>query len=89
MKSLSSRIVRMKALTLALAMAILYTGSIVSAQTDPPAASLPREQDSRFPICQLRSLYERAFEAVLWGMPASAIYRFPLGCCNSPGWLTT
>ena len=29
--------------------------------------------------------YQRAFEAILWAMPASAIYRFRVGLLEQPG----
>jgi len=85
MKSLSSRIVGMKPLTLALVMAMLYTGSIVSAQIEPIGGQPPSSARQSVSDLPAQVAYERAFEVVLWAMPASAIYRLRVGLLQQPG----
>jgi hypothetical protein len=77
-------ILRTKTLTLAFAMAALCAGSIARAQEplggQPPAGAKQSVSDLEAQVA-----YQRAFEAVLWAIPASAIYRLRVGFLELPG----
>ena len=77
-------ILSMKTLTLAFATAALCTGSLAGAQVplggQPPAGAKQSVTDLDAQVA-----YQRAFEAVLWAMPASAIYRLRVGMLQAPG----
>jgi hypothetical protein len=74
----------MRTLTFAFGMAALCAGSIdraeepLGGQPPPGAKQLVTDLDAQV-------AYQRAFEAVLWAMPAVAIYRFRVGFLQVPG----
>ena len=78
-------IMTMKILTLAVGVAALCVGSIASAQTEPVSGQPPPGTKQSVPDLDAQVAYQRAFEAVLWAMPASAIYRFRVGMLQVPG----
>ena len=60
-------------------------GSIANAQTEPVGGQpAPGSKQSVTNIDE-QVAYQRAFEATLWAMPASAIYRFRMGLLEQPG----
>jgi hypothetical protein len=60
----------------------------VSAQNEPLGGQpSPRVKQSVGDLDE-QVAYQRAFEAVLWAMPASAIIGFALGCWRFREWLT-
>src|SRR5499425_3516172 len=75
---------RMKALTLALVMAALCACSIAGVQ-DPLGGQPPAGAKQSVTDLDAQVAYQRAFEAVLWAMPASAIYRLRVGMLQAPG----
>src|SRR5262250_1144666 len=75
---------RMKALTLALVMAALCACSIAGVQ-DPLGGQPPAGAKQSVTDLEAHLAYQRAFEAVLWAMPASAIYRLRVGMLQAPG----
>ena len=77
--------INFKTLTAAIVVAALCSGSIVSAQTEPVGGQPPPGTKQSVPDLDAQVAYQRAFEAVLWAMPASAIYRFRVGLLQVPG----
>src|SRR5262249_51515079 len=76
----------MKTLTLTVVVATLYAGSIASAEPVPVVGGEPPAGASQsVPDLEAQVAYQRAFEAVLWAMPASAIYRLRVGLLELPG----
>jgi hypothetical protein len=73
-----------KMLTFVPVVAALCTGPIVSAQEPLGGQPAPGATQS-VPDLDAQIAYQRAFEAVLWAMPASAIYRFRVGLLEQPG----
>ena len=59
--------------------------SRVNAQTDPLGGQPPIGSKPSVPDLDAQVAYQRAFEAVVWAMPASAIYRFRVGVLEQPG----
>jgi hypothetical protein len=73
----------MKALTLAsLALMVTFTAPALPQERSgqPPAAA-----KQSVPDLDAEVFYQRAFEAVLWAMPAVAIHRFRAGMLQVPG----
>src|SRR5215471_1665151 len=84
-----------------LTLAVLFAGGLLTADVltrdvqaqDKPAVSKSEPQGGQPPRGAKQSVtdleeqvaYQRAFEAVLWAMPASAIYRFRVGLLQVPG----
>src|SRR5262245_6075900 len=54
-------------------------------QAEPQGGQLPRGAKQSVTNLEEQVAYQRAFEAVLWAMPASAIYRFRVGMLQVPG----
>jgi len=75
---------RMKTLTFAFGMAALCASSIASAQ-EPLGGQPPVNAKQSVTDLDAQVAYQRAFEAVLWAMPASAIYRLRVGFLELPG----
>src|SRR5215468_6400978 len=75
---------RMKTLTFALGMAALCADSIAGAQ-EPLGGQPPAGVKQSVTDLDAQVAYHRAFEAVLWAMPASAIYRMRVGFLELPG----
>ena len=84
-----------------LTLAVLFAGGLLTADVltrdvqaqDKPAVSKSEPQGGQPPRGAKQSVtdleeqvaYQRAFEAVLWAMPASAIYRLRVGMLQAPG----
>ena len=64
----------MKALTLSVVVAGMCSSLIVAAQAQAPAGQPPTSTKRIVPDLDAQVAYQRAFEAVLWAMPAVAIY---------------
>src|SRR3974377_1868087 len=76
----------MKTLTFPVLLAALCAGSMASAETAPfVGGQPPGGQSQSVPDLEAQVAYQRAFEAVLWAMPALAIYRFRVGLLEQPG----
>jgi hypothetical protein len=56
-----------------------------NAQTEPHGGQPERKSKQSVKDLNEQVAYQRAFEAVLWAMPASAIYRFRVGLLEVPG----
>ena len=69
----------------AIAGALALTAIQVEAQTEPLGGQPPIGSKPSVPDLDEQVAYQRAFEAVLWAMPASAIYRFRVGTLEQPG----
>jgi len=54
-------------------------------QSEPTGGQPPRGAKQSVTDLEEQVAYQRAFEAVLWAMPASAIYRFRVGTLALPG----
>jgi hypothetical protein len=54
-------------------------------QSEPTGGQPPRGAKQSVVDLEAQVAYQRAFEAVLWAMPASAIYRLRLGLLEQPG----
>ncbi|HEY1861940.1 MAG TPA: DUF1254 domain-containing protein, partial [Gemmataceae bacterium] len=71
-------------MTVVLACALAFTTTQAGEQEplggQPALGSKPSVEDLDAQVA-----YQRAFEAVLWAMPASAIYRFRVGMLQVPG----
>src|SRR5215472_5400167 len=52
---------------------------------EPQGGQPPRGAKQSVTDLEEQIAYQRAFEAVLWAMPASAIYRFRVGMLELPG----
>jgi hypothetical protein len=76
---------RMQILTLAVGAAMVCCGSIVNAQAEPVGGQPSPGTKQSVSDLDVQVAYQRAFEAVLWAMPASAIYRFRVGLLQVPG----
>jgi hypothetical protein len=63
---------------------VLYC-SLLSAQDEPLGGQPPPTARPSVTDLDAQVAYQRAFEAVLWAMPASAIYRFRVGLLQLPG----
>jgi hypothetical protein len=74
----------MKTLTFAFGIAALCVSSIASAQ-EPLGGQPPADAKQSVTDLDAQVAYQRAFEAVLWAMPASAIYRLRVGFLELPG----
>ena len=75
----------MKTLKLAVLVGVLCGSSIASAQKEPLGGQPSPGAKQSVPDLDAQVAYQRAFEAVLWAMPASAIYRFRVGLLEQPG----
>jgi hypothetical protein len=69
----------------ALACALALTTTQAGAQTEPLGGQPPIGSKPSVPDLDAQVAYQRAFEAVVWAMPASAIYRFRVGVLEVPG----
>jgi hypothetical protein len=56
-----------------------------AAKSEPSAGRPPRAAEQSVKDLEEQVAYQRAFEAVLWAMPASAIYRLRVGLLEQPG----
>ena len=74
-----------KMLTVAVVVAALCSGSVASAQTEPLGGQPAPGAKQSVSNLDEQVAYQRAFDAVLWAMPASAIYRFRAGLLEQPG----
>ncbi len=81
MKSISNQ----NLIGVALISALVFTSFQVIAQTEPLGGQPPPGSKPSVPDLNEQVVYQRAFEAVIWAMPASAIYRFRVGVLESPG----
>lgn len=68
----------------ALACALALTAPQVGAQ-EPLGGQPALGSKPSVPDLDAQVAYQRAFEAVVWAMPASAIYRFRVGVLEQPG----
>ena len=57
----------------------------VAAQTEPVGGQPPPGTHQSVNDLELQVAYQRAFDAVLWAMPALAIYRLEVGFLEQPG----
>jgi len=73
----------MKPLTVAV-VATLCAASMTGAQTEPLDGQHPPGSHQSIADLQAQLVYQRAFEAVLWAMPATAIYGFRVGLLAQP-----
>ncbi|HME22300.1 MAG TPA: DUF1254 domain-containing protein [Acetobacteraceae bacterium] len=75
----------MKTMAFTVSVAALCAGSIAGAQAEPIGGQPP--PGAKQPVSDLDAqvAYQRAFEAVLWAMPASSIYRLRVGILEQPG----
>jgi hypothetical protein len=69
----------------ALAAALASTTTQVGAQTEPLGGQPALGSKPSVPDLEAQVAYQRAFEAVVWAMPASAIYRFRVGVLGLRG----
>src|SRR5215467_14063980 len=83
--ALRNTILSTRTVALAVGVAALCAGSIASAQTEPLGGQPPADAKQSVSDLEARVAYQRAFEAVLWAMPASAIYRLRVGMLQAPG----
>ena len=81
---LSTNILRMSTLTFVCG-AALCAGSIATAQTEPIGGQPPPGAKQSVADLEAQVAYQRAFEAILWAMPASAVYRLRVGLLELPG----
>ena len=75
---------KMKALTVCVGIMALCANSIVGAQ-EPLGGQPPAGVKQSVTDLDAQVAYHRAFEAVLWAVPASAIYRMRVGFLELPG----
>ena len=66
-------------------LAAALLGSAAQAQDAPLGGQPPQGIMPSVPDLALQVTYQRAFEAVVWVMPASAIYRLRVGMTEVPG----
>ena len=64
---------------------VMFHCTGASAQTAPVGGQPPASTRQSVSDLEAQVAYQRAFEAVLWAMPASAIYRFRVGLLQLPG----
>jgi hypothetical protein len=64
---------------------LAVTTSVSYAVADPVGGQPPLGAKQSVADLDAQVAYQRAFEAVLWAMPASAIYRFRVGLLELPG----
>src|SRR5215471_5682715 len=64
---------------------MLAADAMASPQTVPVGREPPAGASQSVPDLDEQLAYQRAFDAVLWAMPASAIYRFRVGMLQMPG----
>jgi hypothetical protein len=76
--------VLMKALTVGL-LFLFFTNTSVLAQTKPLGGQPALGAKSSVEDFQAQIVYQRAFEAVIWSMPAVAIYRMRAGAFSALG----
>ena len=81
MKTVYGQIVAAAALIGALAL----TTPLARAQGEPLGGQPSPGSKRSVPDLDAQVAYQRAFEAVVWAMPASAIYRFRVGVLEVPG----
>ena len=77
--------INLKTVIAAVVVAALCSASIASAQTEPLGGQPAPGAKQSVNNLDEQVAYQRAFEAVLWAMPASAIYRFRAGLLEQPG----
>ena len=68
-----------------IALAIAFHCPSARAQSGPVVGQPPVGTRQSVSDLDVQVAYQRAFEAVLWAMPASAIYRFRVGFLELPG----
>jgi hypothetical protein len=68
-----------------LCVALLFTSMPVMAQTEPRGGQPALGSRPSVPDLEAQVAYQRAFEAVIWAMPALAIYRLRVGFLEVPG----
>ena len=71
--------------TVVLLAAVAFTASHAEAQTEPLGGQPALGSKPSVPDLEEQVAYQRAFEAVVWAMPASAIYRLRVGTLEIPG----
>src|SRR5215471_9278650 len=64
---------------------MLAADAMASPQTVPVGREPPADAKQSVTDLEAQVAYQRTFEAVLWAMPASAIYRFRVGMLEVPG----
>lgn len=64
---------------------VLSFGSTANAQTEPVGGQPSPGSVQSVPDLEAQVAYQRAFEATLWAMPATAIYRLRVGLLEQPG----
>jgi hypothetical protein len=69
----------------AIVLALSVFVSVAHAQTEPLGGQPALGSQPSVPDLAAQVAYQRAFEAVVWAMPASAIYRFRVGVLEIPG----
>jgi hypothetical protein len=74
-----------KLLVAALVSATAFAATQAEAQTEPLGGQPAPGLKQSVPDLDAQVAYQRSFEAVLWAMPASAIYRFRIGLLEQPG----
>ncbi len=79
------RLVVVCALAATLVGVLAFTAAQAGAQTEPLGGQPALGSKPSVPDLDAQVAYQRAFEAVLWAMPASAIYRFRVGAFEIPG----
>ena len=79
------RLVVVCALAATLVGVLAFTAAQAGAQTEPLGGQPALGSSPSVPDLDAQVAYQRAFEAVLWAMPASAIYRFRVGAFEIPG----
>jgi hypothetical protein len=75
----------LKALIVTVALGPLCGNLIASAQTAPASGQPPSGAKQSVADLDDQLAYQRAFEAVLWAMPATAVYRLRAGVLQLPG----
>jgi hypothetical protein len=63
----------------------MRSARVEQAATEPLGGQPAPGAVQSVPDLEAQVAYQRAFEAVLWAMPASAIYRFRIGMLEPPG----
>jgi hypothetical protein len=68
-----------------IALSVVFHCPWASAQNEPVGGQPPAGTRQSVSDLETQVAYQRAFEAVLWAMPASAMYRFRVGMLQVPG----
>jgi hypothetical protein len=82
--AIRNMVLNARTVVLAIGVTSLFASAMASAQ-EPLGGQPPPGARQSVEDLDAQVAYQRAFEAVLWAMPASAIYRFRVGLLEQPG----